>query len=142
MSSEWVLDASVLAKLLFKEGDTEHARTVVFSTRRFIAPDFIFVEFASIAAKKVRRGEEDAAYAADALQRVGPILVEVTPAKGLASRAFRLAAEHGVSVYDGLYLALAMDRDLVVLTADMRLVGRSGRSGLGRFVQALSDTGP
>ena len=114
-------------------------RTIVFSTRRFIAPDFIFVEFASIAAKKVRRREEDAAYAADALQGVGPILMEVTPASKLAAGAFQLAAEHGVSVYDGLYLALAMERNLAVLTADIRLVARSKRAGLDRFVCALAD---
>jgi predicted nucleic acid-binding protein len=139
MNSEWVLDASVLAKCLFEEEDTRRARAVVFSAHRLMAPDFIFVEFASIAAKKVRRGHEKAVYAAETLARAAGMAMDVIPATKLAAQAFHLAAEHGVSVYDGLYLALAMERDQVVLTADARLVSRSGRVGLGRFVQALSD---
>jgi predicted nucleic acid-binding protein len=57
----------------------------------------------------------------------------------LADRAFQLSCEHGLSAYDGAYLALAEDEGLRVLTADIRLLRRAETSGLSHLVQALAD---
>ena len=130
-----VLDASVLAKCLFEEEDSALAREAVRAAGGLIAPDFIFVELASIAAKKVRRREERAGYAADAMRHAEVLLAEVRPTRPLAAAAFDLAVNWGVSVYDGLYVALAIEEDGFVLTADLRLAGRMERAGAGERVR-------
>jgi predicted nucleic acid-binding protein len=141
MGADWVLDASVLAKCLFNEADSDSARAAVARADRLIAPDWLFIELSSIAAKKIRREGVTHAYAAEAIRRAEPMLDEVVLARPFAAKALELAVEHGVSVYDGLYVALAMARDCVVLTADIRLVDACKRAGLGRFVLRLDEAG-
>lgn len=141
MGADWVLDASVLAKCLFTEADSVSARAVVARAERLIAPDYLFIELSSIAAKKIRRDGVTDAYAAEAIRRARPVLDELAPAGPMAAKALELAIEHGVSVYDALYLALAMLRESVVLTADIRLVEACKRAGLSRFALRLDEAG-
>jgi predicted nucleic acid-binding protein len=141
MAADWVLDTSVLAKCLFSEPDSDSARAAVARAGRLIAPDYLFIELSSIAAKKIRREEVTHAYAAEAIRRAQPMLDEVVAARPFAAKALELAVEHGVSVYDGLYVAVAMARDGVVLTADIRLVEACKRAGLGRYALRLDAAG-
>ena len=139
MNTEPVIDASVLVKCLITEPNSAIARREVAAASRLVAPDFILIEIASIAAKKVRRGDIPKAFGAQVIDEAEIMLGELVPSAPLIREAFNLSASHGVSVYDGLYLALAMQRDSVVLTADLRLMTRVGRAGLDRFVHALPD---
>ena len=137
--SEWVVDASVLAKCMFDEEGSALALERLSGATDLLAPDFILVELASIAAKKVRRGEERRSYADEALGRAPAVLTELVQATSLAAGAFRLATTYGVSVYDGLYLQLAVDRSRPMLTADLRLVARARGGGLERLVAPLDE---
>jgi predicted nucleic acid-binding protein len=139
MAADWVLDASVLAKCLFSEAGSEVARAAVARVDRLIAPDYLFIELSSIAAKNIRREGVTHAYAAEAIRRAETMLDEILPARPFAAKALELAVEHGVSVYDGLYLALAVARESVVLTADIRLVEACKRAGLGRYALRLDE---
>jgi predicted nucleic acid-binding protein len=138
MADEFVLDASVAAKCFFTEDGSDEARALVFSGARFVAPDLIFVEMASIGARHVRRGLVPQALAAEALDGLAELLDETAPLFGLAPRAFVLAAAHGVSAYDGCYLALAEQRNAQVVTADRKLIERANAEGLGGLVQSLT----
>jgi predicted nucleic acid-binding protein len=51
--------------------------------------------------------------------------------------AFSLAVQFGVSAYDGCYLALAMQRELVVTTADVRFARLAEQAGFGHLVLTL-----
>jgi predicted nucleic acid-binding protein len=133
-----ILYASVAAAIFFTEpGRSEKARDVAGGRIDLIAPDFLFIEMASIASKKVRRGEVPIAFAERALASLPTLLSEVISSSPLIGRAFALSAAHGVSVYDGLYLALAEERGCPVLTADIKLVERGRAAGLGVLVRAL-----
>ncbi len=138
MLGEFVVDASVAAKLYFIEEDSALAFAIVRTASRLVAPDLLFLEIASIGAKRARRGEASLEDGMDALKSVANLLTETAPSAELAERAFFLAATHGFSAYDAAYIALAETRGLKVLTADARLIRIAARVGLGDLVQALA----
>jgi len=137
MSGSYVVDASVAAKLYFVEIGSVQAELAIREANRIIAPDLLFLEMASIAAKKVRRSLCSFEQAADAVDTLGSLLDETIAASELASRAFGLAAADGFSAYDSAYLSLAELREFELLTADAPLVRLARKVGLGQFVRLL-----
>jgi len=136
MAAEAVIDASVAAKVFITEDGSPAARAFAASGVRLLAPDLIFVELASVAAKRLARGDIPRSLA-EAMVAAAPGLPhETAPAAGLADRAFALAADHGVSAYDGLYLALAERRGCDLVTADQRLIAKVAAAGLRIVVRA------
>lgn len=135
---ESVLDASVAAKFFFPEAGSSAAFALIRSGTYFIAPDLIYAEMASIAAKHVRRRGVSYALASQVQPRLRALLDETVPVKDLAEDAFDLAARHGFSAYDGVYLALARTRGLVVVTADVRLARKAAEVGLDGYVSLLA----
>ena len=140
MNTDRVIDASVLVKCLLTEPDSAIARHEAATAARLVAPDLVILEIASIAAKKVRRGDIAHDLGARALAGARDMLDELVPSGPLAGEAFELSVAHGVSTYDGTYLALAMRLGQTVLTADLGLVRRATEAGLGRFIHALPKT--
>jgi predicted nucleic acid-binding protein len=55
--------------------------------------------------------------------------VQLFPSASLAPQAFALALAHTGTFYDALYVALAEQQDLKVLTADERMVNAFARLG-------------
>ena len=137
MPDELVIDASVAAKIFFTEDGSEAARTLAVSGQRFCAPEFIALEIASIGAKYARRGEIDVDHGTLAIQSLGELIDHFEPVLNLSERALVLAVEHGFSVYDASYLALAEARESKVLTADRKLHLRAQDAGLGALTQLL-----
>jgi predicted nucleic acid-binding protein len=137
MPSEFVLDASVAAKVFFFEEGSEAARACVSSGDFVCAPDLLFIELASVAAKRVRQGISSDDRALGALRSVGSIVDLVAPSRDHSERAYALARDHGFSVYDSVYLALAEERAIPVVTADERLLRRAESAGMGARVRRL-----
>ena len=136
MYDRFVIDASIAAKLYFVEAGSDRAQAIVGDAEWL---DLLFIEMASLAAKNVRRGLVPLERAAFAVTSVRDLVDRSAPMAVLADRAFQLSCEHGLSAYDGAYLALAEDEGLRVLTADIRLLRRAETSGLSHLVQALAD---
>jgi predicted nucleic acid-binding protein len=138
MSDEGVLDASVVANYFLPGSGSSAALAVVQSGVRWIAPDLIFAEFASVAAKFVRRGLTPKSVARDAVEQLSLLIDEVAPLGDLAGPAYDLAARHDFSAYDGVYLALAAQRGLRLVTADAKLARKAVESGFADHVRLLS----
>lgn len=137
VADAFVLDASVAAKTFFDEEGAHAARAWLVSGARVIAPDFLALEMASIAVKKLRSGDTDRETASAAVSRVFDLIDEVVSTRDHVVRAAEIAMRHGISVYDASYLAVAEARDCFVLTADARLVARADSEGLGALVRRL-----
>ncbi|MEI9965094.1 MAG: type II toxin-antitoxin system VapC family toxin [Caulobacteraceae bacterium] len=133
------MDASVAVKCLVAEDDSDAALAVSLSGAIIVAPELIYVELASVLAKKTWRGEITAGDGATLMSRAAHLFDETVDDRALAARAFDLAAEHRMSAYDSLYLALAERRRARVITADRKLVERARAAGLGKMVSLLSD---
>ena len=136
MAGELVLDASVAAKCFITEEGSEAARARVLSGQRFVAPELLLVEMASIAAKRVRRGDIDTMLGGLIVKDAKNLIDEIVPALDLIGPAFDFALQ-GFSAYDGVYLALAAQRGSAVLTADAKMVSRAVDRGFGNLVITL-----
>jgi predicted nucleic acid-binding protein len=62
--------------------------------------------------------------------RLVSLFDELAPVETLHERAFAIAADHQLSAYDALYVALAEDRRWPLATADRRLTARLAQSHL------------
>jgi predicted nucleic acid-binding protein len=119
--SGYVVDASVAVKWLVRETFSDEAVCLLQNSATLIAPDLLFTEASNALWALCRRGDigrEDVAEAVDVL-RAAPVTVPVT-LRQLAAPAARLAIDLDHPVYDCVYLALAMQANHPVVTADRR----------------------
>jgi predicted nucleic acid-binding protein len=126
-----VIDASVSAKWYFPEPGNEAADRLLAERltgeRELLAPDLIVPEFVNVLWKRVRRKECSRAAAQAVLTLWEVDRPSLVPSSDLAAQAFRLATSHDQSVYDCLYLALALAIEAPLVTADQQLA-RAARS--------------
>lgn len=136
-----VLDASILVKLFVAEEHSETSERVVNQAIELLAPDLLWAEVASVMWKKVNRKQLSSA---DAVAIYGDMLRFPITTCGngeLAASALALAIQTGRSVYDCLYLALAIRENIPFLTGDERLVNALAggpHAKLVRFIGALA----
>jgi predicted nucleic acid-binding protein len=119
--SIFVVDASVVIKWFVPEIHSDAARRLLDQDHQYFAPDLLFAETANAIWKKVRRGELSSRQSQRLVTDFGAIAVETIPCRALTDDAYALAISTGSSVYDALYLALAVRLDTRMITADERL---------------------
>jgi predicted nucleic acid-binding protein len=117
----YVVDASVAAKWLLPEQHTAQAERLLGSGASLLAPDLVYAEVANVFWKRVVRGEVTEDAAEEALSLLLRMDLAVTTAANLAPQAFVVACELRLTVYDSLYVALALERNAPLVTADRRL---------------------
>ena len=115
----YVVDASVVVKWLVREAYSEEAAALLDSGSTFVAPALVFAEAANALWVMRRRGDIAADDMADAVEtlRAMPVAVPVTMPQ-LAAAASRLAVDLDHPVYDCFYLALSVQTQYPVVTAD------------------------
>lgn len=113
-----VVDASVAVKWVIEEEDFELAEAL--RDDELIAPAFWLLEAASVLWRRSRRGEFGSGDAFEFLSELQNAPVASLPIEPYVPEALRLAIEIAHSVYDCLYLALAIRHDTYVVTADRR----------------------
>ena len=118
--SEVVVDASVAIKWFIPEHDSAEAVRLLESGVSFLAPDLIGPEIANTLWKKARRAEISAGDVTASLTAFEKLNVEIYPSAILLPAALELAMNLDRSVYDCLYLSLAIARDCTVVTADQK----------------------
>jgi predicted nucleic acid-binding protein len=123
-----IVDANVAAKwFLPAKGETltdealdlfrQYAREDV----RFIVPDLFWAELANVFWKAVRLGRFPKASAEAALASLTDRDLPTVPSLGLLDSAFQIATAFERTVYDSLYVALAVQSKAQLITADERL---------------------
>ncbi len=130
-----VVDASLVAAAFFQEPYTAEARALLVSGRELRAPDLIHLECANAIWKRWRRGEIDEEEANQLLADARRLPLQLTPSNELIDSALHLAIQTDRSVYDCLYLALALDRAGQLVTADQRLVNALAHGPLADHVR-------
>jgi len=123
-----VVDASVAVKWFLPEaGESLVSQAVALLDAfdeeevRFVVPDLFYVETASAIWKAVRVGRVPRAYGDQALVFLTQRKFPTVPSLKLLDIAFQIAADHGRTVYDCLYVALAVQTNSQLITADERL---------------------
>ena len=121
----YVVDASIVVKWLVDENLSEEASGLLKSEATLIAPALVFAEVANAMWAMRRRGYidvDDMTEAVHALQRA-PIATPVSM-NGLAAAAARLATDLDHPAYDCFYLALAIQTQYPMVTADARFLDK------------------
>jgi predicted nucleic acid-binding protein len=116
-----VVDASVAFKWYFEEPWSDAARRLL-SGARLIVPRLFFLETSNILRRRYERREisaDDARATADSL---AALPLEVWPDHRLFRPALDLALDFRISMFDAVYVALAVRLQGQVVTADRRLV--------------------
>jgi len=123
-----VPDASVAAKwFLPEDGEALADEALALLNKyekqevRFVVPDLFYVEIASAIWKAVRMGRVPRAFADQALVLLTQREFATVPSLKLLDKAFQIATAHGRTVYDSLYVALAVQTNSQMITADERL---------------------
>jgi predicted nucleic acid-binding protein len=116
----YVLDASVVVKWFIPEEHSDSALKLKNVDGRFHAPAFVTLEIGNVLAKKRRRdeltpGEVDGIWRAF---RQAPVRRHADETLVLA--AFDLSQQTRTTLYDNLYLALAVELDIPLVTADRK----------------------
>lgn len=124
-----VVDASVMIKLFLQEELSEAVQQIVddlmlntASSVALIVPDLFFVECANILRSKVRFNGYPPQTAIQAMRYLRELALSTTPTADLVEDALAIAFVYDISAYDAVYVALAAQRGLPLLTADTRLV--------------------
>ena len=121
----FVVDASIVVKWLVEEAHSAEAADILHSGSALIAPSLVFAEAANALWAMYRRGDiaaDDLAETVKTLQ-AAPILLPASMQQ-LAAAAARLAADLDHPVYDCFYLALGVQTQYPVVTADARFLGK------------------
>jgi len=116
-----VVDASVAIKWFVPEELSGDARRWLTAEYELLAPDLLWAEVGNVLWKKHRRRELEARTAVRLLRDFGRIPLQLHGAGRWTGAALELALRHGITVYDGLYLALAAGHACRLVTADRRL---------------------
>ncbi len=123
-----IVDASVAVKWYLPEtGESLVSEALALLDKyereevRFAVPDLFYAETASAIWKAVRVGRALRAFGDHALILLMQRKFPTVPTLKLLDNAFQIAADHGRSVYDSLYVALAVQTNSQLITADERL---------------------
>lgn len=134
-----VVDASVALKWFVPEIHSAAAIRVLDPEIALYAPDLIGPEFGNILWKKVRREEIGRADAEEIMNAFARLPFEIRPSSLLLSAAFELAIELDCTVYDSLYLALAVAEECALVTADAKFHATIAASPLAGHVQWVEE---
>lgn len=123
-----VVDASVAAMWFLPEQYSENAARLLIPEYDLVAPDLIHLEVGGVLLKAVRRDEVPFMDSAEALSALLPAAIRTLPSADHVETAFEIARDHGGSIYDAIYIALAHTLAAPLITADKRLAAIAGKA--------------
>ena len=119
--SKFVVDANVGIKWVLPEIHSEAALRLNKPNYQLLVPDFFFPEIGNIFWKRVRRGEMSLDDAQNDLESLLELPLQICLSSPLMPMALAIAIRVQQAVYDCVYLALAVNNDCQMVTADERL---------------------
>ncbi len=138
--SQYVLDASVVVKWVIEEPFQEEARHYRHKELTLLAPGLLLLECASAIQKKVWRNElesEEGWQAYEVLCAYEEL--NIIPTSALMRQAYDIANELSHSIYDCLYLALAVQNGATVITADKKFFDQVKKSTYKNRIAWIED---
>ncbi len=134
-----VVDASVVVKWYLPEQGSTAASAILDSGDALFAPDLLIAEFGNVIWKKVRRGELEQLEAEEIINAfLSSAAVVLRPASLFLPAAFDIAIRYKLTVYDALYLAVALEEPCPLVTADARLGQALVKTPLEKTIQVLA----
>ena len=136
--SDIVIDANIAAAVLIDLAYSSAAREAVAEPGRIIAPDIVVHEFANALWRLVGAGRMTENFAHQALTGLETLVSDLVAGASIAHEALRIAIELRHPVYDCFYLALALERNAILLTADRGLAAQVARTEFAGRVKLIT----
>lgn len=137
--SAYVADASVAVKWYVPEIHSEQALRILEAGNVIHVPDLLYAECGNILWTKVRHGEISAPEARRVTRALLAAPLETHASTVLLDGALEIALRADRTVYDGLYVALAVALGSPLVTADGRLFRALEKSVLGKHLLWVED---
>jgi predicted nucleic acid-binding protein len=137
--SRYVVDASVAAKWYIPEVESEGALRFLDGNHEVLGPELLLPEFGNILWKKVLRRELTPGEAREVLRAFLSAPVAIQSSETLLEPALDLAIGLRRTVYDSLYLALALLRGCRLVTADRPLYDAISQSPFAAHIHWVAD---
>ena len=130
----WVIDASVTLPWFFPDEATPFTEGLLdaLGVQPLWAPALWVLECTNVLQSAHRRRRIEAARRAEIASELGALAVRIDHDPVDFVTLDRLAATHGLSAYDAVYLELALRRSLTLVSLDVRLIAAA--NGLGHPV--------
>jgi predicted nucleic acid-binding protein len=140
MKGKVVLDSSVIVALFFKEDLSDKVEEVVENYTEFYTVSQAFSEVANAAWKEVRIYGEDENLSKLALKKAVEFMTNVccvVDSKALLDQAFEIALKYDLTVYDALFVVLAMNLNEKLVTTDKQLWEKLKETELFHLIECI-----
>jgi predicted nucleic acid-binding protein len=133
------VDASVAIKWYLPEIHADAAIRCLDEKYNLLVPDLFLAEFGSILWKKCRIGEITHADALTIFDALGRVPISTCRLEELIMPAFELATRMDRTIYDSIYLALAVSAKCRLLTADRKFYNAVSASPYAENIHWVED---
>jgi predicted nucleic acid-binding protein len=114
-----IVDASIAVKWLLDEEGSDEARRAVWG-HDLAAPAFLRLEVFHVVWRRSRRGEATRSQLQDTLPALNKIIGRFERDETLMAKSAQIAAAQALAICDCLYLALASQHAVPLITADQK----------------------
>ena len=125
-----VVDAGVATMWFVPERHSDRAAPLLAPEYQLVAPDLIRIEVRSAVLKAIRRDEMTLEDGEEALGTLLPAAVSTLRSEDHIETAFDIAQRHGGSIYDAIYIALALSLDAPISTNDVEMAATARKAGV------------
>jgi predicted nucleic acid-binding protein len=137
-----IVDTSVVVKWFVDEDGFATARKLIVPDLALIAPELVVIETANVMQRKARVGQLEEVQAIKAVASTARFFARLVPSIDLVEPAFTLSRLLDHSVYDCMFLALALrERDGRLVTSDEKFAGKAKAAGFGDRIWDLNVAG-
>lgn len=138
----WVVDVSVLIQAYILEADTKRVYTLLAGLKNnppdpLHIPEFAPLECANILWKHVRFSGMIEAQAEKSIDELLDLPLAIHISKHLLKRALKIGLAHQLAIYDSIYLALAENLNIPLITVDTKQAETAKKVGIQ--LKAITD---
>ncbi len=146
----YVVDASVVVQYAITQQYTSAAKNLIsqmYKGSRLCIPEFCLLECTNVLWKAVRFDDLAIADASQIITELLHLPFQVEPVAPLLPNALQIGLTYQLAVYDSLYVALAQQLDVPLISVDERQVRAAiahlsdGAGGFGHFEDAETGAG-
>ncbi len=134
--TEKVIDSSILAKLLLKEEGWE--KIIDLLLEKPYTLDLAIKETANALWKRAKLigdiSEEKALTLLDDLVDIKKLLLKTEPQDAYLRNALEIALRHNIIIYDALFIAQALAKKALLVTADKKQADTASRIGVNTLL--------